>query len=77
MTIVQIEWIDASSNEGWHIADVSANAQLAIHSVGILVLETEEAVTISTSRHESTGQYADPLTIPRSAIVGYWEIELE
>jgi hypothetical protein len=67
--VVYLEWLDSESDHGWH---ETARVQekrvlLAVRSVGFLICEDGESVTITTS--VSPHEVNDPLTIPKVAIV--------
>lgn len=66
--LVVVRWVDSCQSDGWGHATVEdwAMPDMRIVSVGYLLRETEEAITITAS----VGAYAvlGPLTIPRVAI---------
>jgi hypothetical protein len=65
LTVVHIEWIDSCSNSGWRNPEEDGISH--IHSVGLLVREQPEYVTLSSSKGEY-GKYSDMMSIPRSCI---------
>lgn len=70
--IVLIEWRDAQSSPGWHGADELQRGLAAIKSVGWLVSESEESVTLAIS--VGTHAAGDLLSIPKSCIVREWAL---
>lgn len=65
MKIVYIEWIDSISQSGWR--HDTAPGDMMIKSAGILIKETKEFITISTSS-AGAGSFESPLSIPKCAI---------
>jgi len=73
--IVEVHWIDASSEQGWYDMNQYKNLPLKVTSIGYLVRETEEIIIISSS----CGPFdlcTDPMTIPKIAIIKMWSIEI-
>ena len=66
LPIAYIEWEDSSANSGWRKPDETYDTPEMIRSIGILVHNTKDFVSISTSQGTTT--FMDTLTIPRSAI---------
>lgn len=67
---VLIEWVDSSSIRGWrHDSEMTDSfAEPAkIQSIGYLLKDTKDFVTITTSVSENGG-IMDPLSIPKVAI---------
>lgn len=62
-----IKWIDSASCHGWHSDDSLDNEALIISSIGWVVKEDKNAVTITTSVAPA-GSVSNPLTIPKCAI---------
>lgn len=79
MTIVQIEWLDSFRTHGWLDAeDATSRKEMDCYTIAYLVSENDKSITVATSHDGNDDpKFLDPLTIPRVAIVGYWEIELE
>lgn len=67
--IVYLEWVDSHTVDGWLDKDeVSKDCKASkIYSVGYLVEETDEDITITTSYWDD--EIMSPLTIPKSAIL--------
>ena len=68
MQIVYIEWNDASTTTGWHIAE--KNEVTAVRTIGLLVNKTKDTVTI-TSSQSANNRFLDQLNIPASLISKY------
>ena len=79
--LVEIEWLDStySQTDGW--LDTSEVERWVlrplptIRSVGWLVAETDDHVTICMSHQ--VGLMSDFMKIPWCAVLGYWKIKLE
>lgn len=65
LKLIYLEWLDSISNGGWR--HETKPESLVMRSCGILVNETKQYITISTSRAD-VGCYESPLTIPKCAI---------
>lgn len=65
MRAVYVLWVDASTRRGWEPADCCEPC--VIHSVGIEVARSKEAIVLSTSFNSGT-MYADQMVIPMSAV---------
>jgi len=72
--IVYLEWMDHFSTPGWLTAAEIDYNQICI-SVGIVVAEDKKFLTISNTCHAGDN-WADPLTIIKSAIVKRKTIKL-
>lgn len=60
-----VRWVDSSTRRGWEQADTGELC--VIHSVGIEVGRTEDAIILSTSFNSGT-MYVDQLSIPLAAV---------
>lgn len=72
VTLIEIEWVDSSHGGGWQfMADLDAEPQHC-YTVGYLVRETDDAVTVATSvgvgNDGLVSQVCDCMTIPKSVI---------
>jgi hypothetical protein len=67
LPVYYLEWDDSCATHGWDIPDTMVDLPSRIKSVGILVSENKESLTISTSisNHQNA---MDKLTIPKSCI---------
>lgn len=63
---VRLRWMDAASSRGWR--DKQDAGMTTVESIGFLVAESTQDVSISTSL-DSGGKYVDILSIPRAAIL--------
>jgi hypothetical protein len=74
--LVYIEWIDSAAMQGWRAIDgIKEDATVAvIQSVGWVVTETEQAITLVAHMHKDIPQNgtvrygSDPMTIPKGVI---------
>ncbi len=74
--IVEIFWDDSTRANGWCDPDeLSGKEKTSCTSIGYVVSEDDETITISTSYHRNSKQFIDPLTIPKCAITGMWEYQ--
>lgn len=65
MRAVYVRWVDSSTRRGWEHAD---NGELCvIHSVGIEVGRTDDAIILSTS-FNSGSMFVDQISIPLAAV---------
>ncbi len=65
--IVELEWEDSALAVGWHPRSIHELQPSVITSIGFLIAEGPDAVSISTST-AANGDIVDPLTIPRRSI---------
>jgi len=68
LKIIHIEWEDAKATYGWHSTDEIVKRTFPVTTVGILIHEDAESITVSTSYARATGDWADPITIPKRCI---------
>ena len=63
-----IDWIDSCSRSGWH--DDTTNRASRCQSIGFVVAEDDQAVTLALSRASEDGMapWCDAITIPKTAI---------
>ena len=69
--LVMIEWVDSVSTGGtvWNdLEDVEAAVVASVQSVGWVLSETKEQITLSPHISESAEQCSGDLTIPKCAI---------
>lgn len=75
MNLVQITWIDAIGGDGWTTEKELREQTLTIHnSVGYLVAEDEDKVTITMSYDEDRESLGAWLCIPKKYVVEMREI---
>lgn len=63
MKVVSIEWLDAASIAGWHTKD--ALGLVTIRSVGWLVSEDKQKITVAASYDKQNDAYGCTVTIPK------------
>ena len=71
--IYYVEWLDSKGRGGWCSVESAPCDDLRCKSVGWLVEDTEDSVTIAPSL-ASTGSVFAPITIPRCAITRLREV---
>ena len=64
---VRIEWLDSTMKQGWSLP--TKDHDLRCFSVGYLVNEDDDQITVSASWAPEGGLFADPLTIPKVAVI--------
>lgn len=64
--IAEITWVDSCGAHGWSDKARAANESMTIRSIGFVVHDDKESITISTSTNPSSCH--SPVTIPRIAI---------
>jgi len=66
---IKIKWVDSCYSNGWARLDAEYDKEdIVVHTVGFVIDEDEETVTISSS--VSGGKFChSPLTIPKVAIL--------
>ncbi len=65
--VVCLTWNDSTGWKGWCKPEDCADGPSSIESIGFVVHETKEYITISTS-YGTTGNFADPICIPKACI---------
>lgn len=65
MKAVYVRWVDSSTRRGWEQPDTGELC--VIHSVGIEVGRTADAIILSTSFNSGT-MFVDQLSIPLAAV---------
>ena len=77
MKIVQIKWLDiCHGTPNWAYLDSLEVSPLTAVSVGMVVRETDDFISIAQSYSEETGLIADTLTIPKSVVKEIVELGL-
>lgn len=77
-TLLWIEWQDSCSTGGfWVGREGAVTKDLSISSIGWLIDETENSVTIGSHCGKAFDMVAGHVTIPKCAITGRWEIEVK
>ena len=68
-----IEWIDSSTSGGWLHEERARASDLRCWSIGFLVCDDDESVTVAGSC-AAQGALLDPITIPKVAITDMREV---
>jgi hypothetical protein len=70
LKIIFIEWLDSCGSSGWRpLAEIQTSPALC-QSVGFLVAETKDAITVALNRTRSDGNvpFGECMAIPKIAI---------
>lgn len=62
-----VTWLDSSVRQGWEPFGNPPN--LRVESIGWLVYQTEDVITLTTSVSMHNDHVADAMTIPKRAII--------
>lgn len=65
--LISINWVDSAVTMGWFYEDYSDLNPSFITTIGFLVKETDDSISVSTSLSEH-GRFVDILTIPKAVI---------
>lgn len=69
MKLVLVEWVDSAHSSGWHILDeISKLDSLQCRSVGWVLTDTKEQITLISSIASDPDQACGSMVIPRRAI---------
>ena len=73
MPIVEVEWVDSNAEGGWssvekYEATMEEDPSLLCKSSGYLLHKGKRTLMIVQSQSKKSGNIADSITIPRSAI---------
>jgi len=69
MKIVRIEWLDICHGQtNWSFIDQLDLGPLECVSVGFLIKETDEYISIAENYNESEGLVADTMTFPKAIV---------
>lgn len=68
--IIYVEWVDSSHNTGWQTAEAALKEDhlLDCKTVGFLIKETDDHLTVAQSSAVDPDQVDGVLTIPKVAI---------
>ena len=73
--MVYVEWVDSAQMKGWQdLEDAKALTVLDMETLGFLIEETDDAVTVVATWAE--GNYDCPICIPKCAITSMWYVTL-
>jgi len=67
MRAERITWLDSATHDGWHSPKDQVYAPVACVTVGFVVSESEQSVSLAAT-YESTDQVAQVMTIPKAVI---------
>ena len=76
---IWVEWVDSSSRHGWHDLKEAFIPTMVCQTLGWLVQERDDAITIALSGvfdGSSSAPYAHLLCIPKVAIISRRDVEL-
>ncbi len=68
---VWIEWVDSTYQHGW---GDSVPGVSVIKTLGFVIHETSDYITISAHWDEGNDNHHSPMSIPKAAIVDIWEV---
>ena len=71
--LYKIDWKDACSNTSWRALDECRLNLLVVHSVGWLVGENKEVISLA-QQLSANGTAADTINIPKSCIVNKYKL---
>lgn len=66
--IIEIDWIDSSASLGWAEPLPSAPETMTVKSIGFLICEDKDTLTMSAHMVQSKRYCHSPMTIPKCAI---------
>lgn len=76
-SLLWIEWQDSCSTGGfWVGREDAVTKDLSTTSIGWLVDETEDSITIGSHFGKAFALVAGHVTIPKCAITGRWEVNV-
>ena len=75
--IVMVDWEDSTGGGHWTFLSDQTFKTILVRSVGYLLDETDEHLTISCSVGDDGEQAHSPMTIPKRCIVRHWEITID
>lgn len=68
--IVRVDWVDSCARSGWtEKKDCIDDNSMIQHSVGFLVNEDKDKITLSSCIQYNEAHVRAPITIPKSAII--------
>jgi|GEM_PF-5789510 len=78
LPIVVVEWIDSATGGGWQGIDQAEHGALECITVGFLVKETDEALSVAHSVSQQDGEdsgVCDMISIPQCAIRRWYLVD--
>lgn len=73
-TLVHVRWVDSTWEGGWVTIDGIIHDPDICESVGWLVRETRDVVTVAGHRSPATNGFCGVMTIPRVAVMSVRQI---
>lgn len=73
---VKITWVDSCHSFGWQKPERQSKEQMKQHSVGFIVHEDKETLTLSSCVQETGDNCRCPVTIPKVAILNRKTIKI-
>ena len=68
--VVRVDWVDSARNAGWHAPRFAREKRdLRCSSVGWLVDDTPDEITVASHIAWPDGDVCDTMTIPRCAVL--------
>jgi hypothetical protein len=76
--IILVEWEDIVAHSGWTAKDGFNTPPALIHTIGLLVQDVPEFITVSSTwgPPDTPTEYNQHITIPRGAITKIYNIKL-
>ena len=73
-TLIEVEWLDAAANNGWHDDDKKAlvddDGLIVVSTVGYFLRETKTSIQLSQSiAHVDRNDRAETQAIPKKVVV--------
>jgi len=66
MKVLKISWVDSTFHDGWQQKEIVDCSLSTCETVGILIKEDKDSITIAQS--ESENSWGDRITIPKCCI---------
>ena len=68
MRLVLVEWVDAISNSGWHSPKKELCEVSSCVTVGFLLYDEEDIITIAQNINITSGNIGDTISIPKGCV---------
>jgi len=75
MNLVKVDWIDSETHMGWESAAEFMDKLNTVTTVGYLVYENEEQITIASSYDPEAEHYNSVIRIPKVCVTNREEIK--
>ena len=73
---VLIHWNASMGGAGWRDRDSVKEYDMRIQTIGWLIQDLPDSYVVSSHVSNQHGDPYSPLKIPKSAVIGFWEITL-